>query len=107
MNEMSGIQWGKVFSNFVWILGTALTLTAVSYHEFLAHIQKAKRIEVFKKDSFKKPFLLGTILIAAGISASAHQLWMMAIFGIVTLLLIIWSIKFIKIQATEKQEDRD
>ncbi len=107
MNEIPKIPWGKVFSNFVWILGTALILTAVSYHEFLAHIKKAKRIEVFKRDSFKKPFLLGTILIAAGISASAHQLWLIAIFGILALLLIIWFIKVIKFQAVEKQKDRD
>lgn len=107
MNEISRIPWGRVFSNFVWILGAALILTALSYHEFLAHIQKVKRIEIFKRDSFKKPFLLGTILIAAGISASAHQLWLTAVFGIVGLLLVIWSIKIIKIQAPEKQEDRD
>jgi hypothetical protein len=107
MNELSTIPWGKVFSNFVWILGTSIILTALSYHEFLAHIQKAKRIEVFKRDSFKKPFLLGTILIAAGISASAHKLWLIAIFGIVALLLIIWSIKIVKMQDSEKQEDRD
>jgi|GEM_PF-3298346 len=107
MNEMSEIPWGRVLSNFVWILGTAIILADFSYHEFLAHIQKAKRIEVFKGDSFKKPFLLGTILIATGISASARQLWLIAIFGIAALLLIIWSIKIIKIQATEKQEDKD
>jgi len=107
MNEISGIPWGRVFSNFVWILGVAIILAAFSYHEFLAHIKKAKRIEVFKGDSFKKPFLVGTILIAIGISASARQLWLTAIFGIVALLLIIWSIKIIRIQATEKQEDRD
>ena len=107
MNEISRIPWGRVFSNFVWILGAALILTALSYHEFLAHIQKVKRIEIFKRDSFKKPFLLGAILIAAGISASAHQLWLTVVFGIVALLLVIWSIKIIKIQAPEKQEDRD
>ena len=107
MNEISRIPWGRVFSNFVWILGAALILTALSYHEFLAHLQKVKRIEIFKRDSFKKPFLLGTILIAAGISASAHQPWLTVVFGIVALLLVIWSIKIIKIQAPEKQEDRD
>lgn len=107
MNDIPGIPWGRVLSNFVWILGTAIILTALSYHEFLVHIQKAKRIDVYKRDSFKKPFLLGTILIATGISASAHQLWLTAIFGIVALLLVIWSIKIIKIQAIEKQEDRD
>ena len=97
----------KIISNLMWILGVALIIFALGYHAFLAHIQKAKIIEAFKRDSFKKPFLLGTILIATGISASAHQLWLTAIFGIVALLLIIWSIKIIKIQATEKQEDRD
>ncbi len=107
MNDIPGIPWGKVFSNFVWILGTAILLAAFSYHEFLANVQKAKRIEIFKRDSFKKPLLLGTILIAAGISASAHQLWITIIFGIAVLLLIIWFIKMIKIQAIEKERDRD
>jgi len=107
MNEISGIQWGKVFANFVWILGSALILTALSYHEFLAHIQKAKRSEVFKRDSFKKPILLGTIFIAAGVSASAHQLWLTVVFGIAALLLLIWFIKIVKINATGKQKDRD
>lgn len=107
MNEIPTIPWRIVFANFVWILGTAVILAAFSYHEFLAHIQKTKRIDAFKRSSFKKPFLLGAILIAAGISASAHQMWLTAIFGIVALLLIILSIKIIKIQATKKQEDRD
>jgi len=107
MNEISKIPWGKVLSNFVWILGAAIIVGDFSYHEFLLNLQKAKRTEVFKRDSFKKPFLLGTILIAAGISASAHQLWLTAVFGIVALLLIIWSIKVIKFQAVEKQKDRD
>jgi tellurite resistance protein TehA-like permease len=106
MNEMATIPWGKVFSNFIWILGAAVILAAFSYHEFLAYTEKAKRIEVFKRDSFKKSLLLGAILIAAGISASAHKLWLTLIFGIAALLLIILAIKIIKIQATAKK-DRD
>ena len=107
MNDMQSIPWARVLSNFIWILGASIILAVFSYHEFLAYIQKAKRIEIFKRNSFKKPFLLGMILIAIGISASVHQLWITAIFGIAALLLIIWSIKIIKIQATEKQKDRD
>jgi len=107
MNEISKIPWARVFSNFVWILGVAVILAAFSYHEFLSYVEKTKRIEVLKRNSFKKPFLLGTILIAAGISASTHQPWLIAIFGIVTFLLIIWFIKVTKIQAVEKQEERD
>ena len=97
----------KIISNFIWILGMTLILSALSYHEFLAHMQKAKTIEVLKRDSFKKPLLLGAILIAAGISASAHQLWITAISGIAALLLIICSIKIVRIQVFEKQVDKD
>ena len=107
MNEIPKIPWGVVLSSFAWILGASIILAAFSYHEFLAHIQKNKRIDAFKRSSFKKPFLLGAILIATGISASAHQLWLIAIFGIVTVSLIILFVKFIKIQAAAKQEDKD
>jgi len=107
MNDMSTIPWGRILSNFVWILGTAVILAAFSYHEFLANFQKAKRIEVFKRDSFKKPFLLGAILITIGISASAHKLWLTLILGIVAILFIILAIKIIKIQAPAKKEARD
>lgn len=71
MNEISRIPWGKVFSNFIWILGASMILAVFSYHEFLAHLKKAKRTEVFKRNSFKKPFILGLVLIALGISASS------------------------------------
>ena len=106
MNEVQGIPWGKVFSNFVWILGTTIILTAFSYHEFLAHVQKVKRIEVFKRNSFKQPFLLGLILVAAGVCASIHQPLLAAISGVVAFLLIIWFIKIVKIQASNKQENK-
>lgn len=96
----------QIFSNLIWILGVALILAVFSYHEFLGCMQKAKRIEVFKRDSFKKPFLLGLILVAVGIGASIQRLWLAAIIGVVAFFLIIWFVKFIKTQATQKKEDR-
>ena len=107
MNDIQSIPWGKVFSNFVWILGASIILAVFSYHEFLAYVQKAKRIEVFKRNSFKKPFLLGLILATAGVCASIHQPWLAASSGVVVFLLIIWFIKIIKIQASNKQEKKD
>lgn len=95
----------QIISFFTWILGGAVILSAFSYHEFLAQVQKAKRIEVFKRNSFKRPFLLGLILVAAGISASIHQPLLAAILGVVAFLLLIWFVKFIKIQAAGKQEN--
>ena len=102
MNEMSGIPWGKVFSNFVWILGIAIILADFSYHEFLAHVLEAKRIKVFKKNSFRRPFLLGLILIAIGITTSVQKLWLALILGVFAFSLIIWLVKFKKIHKAEE-----
>ena len=106
MNDMQGIPWGKVFSNFVWILGASIILAVFSYHEFLAYVQKAKRIEVFKRNSFKKPFLLGLILVTAGICASIRQPWLAAILGVVAFLLIIWLIKIVRIQSLRNSKTK-
>ncbi len=97
MNEVTNIAWGKVISNFIWILGASIILAVFSYHEFLAYVQKAKRIEVFKRNSFKKPFLLGLILVTGGVCASIHQPLLSAILGVVAFLLIIWFVKIVKI----------
>jgi len=106
MNEVTRIPWGKVFSNFVWIMGASIILSTFSYYEFLAHVQKAKRIEVFKRNSFKKPFLLGLILVTAGVCASIHQPWLAAISGVVAFLLIIWLIKIVKIQSLRNRKTK-
>lgn len=70
MNENSIIPWGTVLLNFVWIIGVAIILAVFSHSEFLAHTQKVKRKQVYKRNFFKKPLILGLILIVVGISAS-------------------------------------
>ena len=106
MNEVAKIPWGKVFSNFVWILGASIILAVFSYHEFLAYVQKAKRREVFKRNSFKKPFLFGLILVTAGVCASIHQPWLAAILGVVSCLLIIWLVKIVRIQSLRNSKTK-
>ena len=71
MHEIPDIPWGKVISNFVWILGAAIILAAFSYHEFIAHVLKAKRSELFKRISFKKTLSLAGSLIAVGICVAS------------------------------------
>jgi hypothetical protein len=61
------IDWWLLFSNFVWILGIAITIATFSYHEFLTMQQKVKKLEIFRKSSFKKSIFLGLILIGVGL----------------------------------------
>lgn len=101
------INFIKIISFFIWILGGAVILSAFSYHEFLVNLQKTKRTEMLTRNSFKKPFLLGLFLVAAGISASIHQPFLAGISGVIAFLLIIWFVKFIKTQAIDKQKRRE
>ena len=107
MNEIPAIPWRTVFSNFIWILGAAIILADFSYHEFLAHLQREKKIKVFKRDFFKRSFLLGMILVASGISASTNRLWLVIIFAILSLSLIVWFIRDIKTHPARNQEEVD
>lgn len=95
MNEVIKIPWVDVFTNFVWILGTSIILATFSYIEFLIILQKAKRTEVLKMTSLKKTFLLGMILVTAGISASVHRLFLTVITGVATFFLTVWLFKII------------
>jgi hypothetical protein len=97
----------QIISSFVWILGLALILAAFSYHELFAHVQKIKRQEIFKRDSFRKSCLLGLILVASGASVSVHQLWLTAILGVAAILLAIVFVKSLKTQAAEAKESKN
>lgn len=97
----------KIISNLVWILGVGIILATLSFHEFLAHVRKTKRIISFKSISFNKHFLWGLILVGAGSSVSISRLFPAVILGLATVLLIIFYIKFIKFNSAKKQENRD
>lgn len=93
MNELPQIPWGKVISNFVWISGAAVILAAFSYHEYLTHMEKARLREVLRRKSFKRPMLLGVILVAAGVAASIRSPLLAAVLGTGAFLLLIFFIK--------------
>lgn len=96
MDELIKIPWGKVFTNFVWIFGVSLMLADFSYHEFLAHREKAPLSKVLKKSSFKTLFHLGSILIAAGVSLSMKNPWLAGIAGGAAFILLVFLLKKLK-----------
>jgi hypothetical protein len=106
MNELTEIPWFDVFANFTWILGASIILASFSYHEFLAHIEKTRRIEVFKRNSFKRPLHIGLILIAVGASASANKPFLAAIAGGTAVFLVAWFLRLSKINLFKVRKKR-
>ena len=88
MNPLPKIPWGAVFSNFLWIVGAAVILAAISYHDYLASQKKEKFINLLKRNSFKKPLFSGLFLVTAGIALSVHFLWLSIIMGILAIFVL-------------------
>ena len=82
MSEGFGFSWGKVIANFIWILGAAVILADIGYHEFLTRETKAKWKDIFRSDSFLRPAHLGLILAAFGIMGSLKNPFLAGVFSI-------------------------
>jgi hypothetical protein len=82
-----------VFRNFIWILGLSIILVTLSYQEYLSHIPNGsgKGVKLWKKNSFKKPFYLGSALTFAGISLTIDS-FLPAFLAAVLAVLSTWAL---------------
>jgi len=94
----------RIISNFIWVLGISLTLAAFSFNEFLSYKLSIKRKELFKRDTFKKPVVLGLVLIVFGIIVSVQVFWLSLALMIPAVLLLFWAIKLYASKKTKSQE---
>jgi hypothetical protein len=83
MTETS-FPWAYVITNAVWIFGLAVILAALGWHDFLKHKEQRRAQSAasdlngrsdglnspFRRESFRKPVLLGLTLVAGGLALS-------------------------------------
>lgn len=84
-----GFPWAKVISYFLWILGLAVILVDLSYHEFLVHRRKLKWREILERSSFLRPIHVGGTLILAGLAGSIQNPFLAGLMGVAAFLLFI------------------
>jgi len=85
-----GFPWGKVIANFLWILGLAIILLDLSYHDFLVHKKKRTWQEVMESGSFLRPIHIAGILIFVGLAGSLHHAVLAGLMGACAFLLIMF-----------------
>ena len=73
--------WGKVFANFLWILGLAVVLAEFGYVNFVAQKKKLKWIDIIKSELFLKPVHAAGILIAFGMAGAVPSPFLGGLFG--------------------------
>ena len=94
MTETS-FPWAYVLTNAVWIFGLAVILAALGWHDFLKHKEQRRAQSAasdlngrsggqnspFRRESFRKPVLLGLTLVAGGLALSLSGAILAAGFG--------------------------
>ena len=91
MNE--SFPWVEVFSAFLWILGLAIILADISYHDFLVHKKKLKWRDVIRTRGFLWPLKLAVVMIFFGLAGSIPSPFWGGIFGAAGFLTAILFIK--------------
>jgi phosphoglycerol transferase MdoB-like AlkP superfamily enzyme len=72
--------------NFLWILGLALLLAALSWSSWLASVQSVRFRAVLARPGVQAALYLGLSLFSAGLAATAHTWWERVLW----LLLTVW-----------------
>ena len=69
------IDWWRVFTNSLWILGLSTLLAAFSYNDWLATETGQRRRDLFKEPAWRLPCSLGLFLTCAGWMLSQADRW--------------------------------
>ena len=86
------ISWQSVIFNGFWVLGLALMLAAFSYHYWLAGQENRQLRLQLSERGFLRPIWLGLLFIGIGLIGTSRQSWEMAIWGILTLIALVFLI---------------
>jgi hypothetical protein len=83
MYETSPFNWIEAAVNFLWILGAAIILAALSYWDYTRHASKKRGGWRASRpgESLKKALLAGSTLIAAGVSATVKNPLLAIVFA--------------------------
>jgi len=82
------IDWFYVFSNFLWILGLAWLLAAVSYVYWESSVMNVRFMERLQSPRWERRLNVGLVLFSAGLAATSTRLLERILWGVLTL----WSL---------------
>ncbi len=80
------IEWKVVWTNGLWILGTAVLLGTYSYTYWLSQTQLKPRAEINQQPPFARLFSFGMLLVLLGLLFTSSRWWETAVW----LLFIVW-----------------
>jgi len=82
------IDWKVVWTNGLWILGTAVLLGTFSYTYWLSQTELKPLAEINQQPSFARLFWFGFLLVLLGLLFTSSRWWETAVW----LLFIAWTL---------------
>ena len=86
------IDWANLAANALWILGCALALATLSYASWQASLSKDKMRSRLERPSFQSALFLAGLLFCLGMTFTSQKGYVIAVWGILSLLLLILSV---------------
>ena len=68
-------DWQQVVVNSLWIVGLAVIVAALSYHDWLAHRNRVRLRDVLATSSWQQPFSAGIGLVCLGLALTGRVWW--------------------------------
>ena len=87
INKM--INWQSVIFNSLWILGLAVLLAALSYHYWVASVNKRPLREQFSQPDFLRLLWVALLLVCLGLAGTSQQNWEMIVWGVLALFALV------------------
>ncbi len=69
------IDWADVALNSLWIVGLAVILAALGYHDWLAHRTGVRLRALWAAASWRRPAWLGLCLVCLSLTFARRSLW--------------------------------
>lgn len=74
------IDWRSVWTNGLWILGTAVLLGTFSYSYWLSQTEPDSLAEINQRPSFSRLFWFGFLLVLLGLVFTSTRWWETAVW---------------------------
>ena len=78
------IDWRSVWTNGLWILGTAVLLGTFSYAYWLSQTAPQTLSEIYQKSPFAQLFWIGFLLVLLGLVFTSTRWWETAVWLLFT-----------------------
>jgi hypothetical protein len=95
------IDWWRLGSNLLWVVGLAIVLAAFSMAHYRARTGPVRLRQILRGAAFQFPFCIGMILVGLGLALSGQEWWEKLVGGLVALAFVVEALRLWRRRPTD------